>query len=162
MRVISNLTETELVMENMKSSNNICNSCFWTILKMAAIIAVSIGVFIFLIISLPALLSPNPFAEGNGISCISNMEVIQYTKNKWATESGAKQGQTVEKEVIDALMLEKRICPEGGVYEYGVIGGDVECSIHGSLKEFLSKENDHNGIKPVGSTRQKVVESGQE
>jgi hypothetical protein len=90
------------------------------------------------------------------------MEVIQYTKNKWATESGAKQGQTVEKEVIDALMLEKRICPEGGVYEYGVIGGDVECSIHGSLKEFLSKENDHNGIKPVGSTRQKVVESGQE
>ena len=62
--------------------------------------------------------------------CVNNLRQIDGAKEQWAMAVGCKtNGQPVIISEVNEYMNEIPVCPEGGTYDYGVLGERPSCSL---------------------------------
>jgi hypothetical protein len=87
-----------------------------------------------MVVTLAAGCATFPSARTN--TCINNMRILDSATRQTAMERNLKNGDQAPRDEVSAYIkngIGSRQCPEGGVYESGVVGTDPQCSIHGTL-----------------------------
>jgi hypothetical protein len=83
---------------------------------------------------LVAIAIPN-FVKARDMSmqnaCVNNLRVIDAAKNQWALETGKTNGAVPTEQDLKPYFKNHvfPICPAGGIYTIGRVGGDPMCSI---------------------------------
>lgn len=63
-------------------------------------------------------------------ACQNNLSQIEGAKERWALEERIAPGTAVDVTAVNLLLRAEPICPGGGTYDYGDIGGELaSCSI---------------------------------
>jgi len=86
-------------------------------------------------IAIPSFVKARSTASQN--ACINNLRQIDSAKEQWALEMKKKDGDPVDIPGISRYIKGNRLpkCPQGGVYNVGVIGKNPECSVPGHAIE---------------------------
>src|SRR5262245_12432320 len=64
--------------------------------------------------------------------CYADLEAIDIAKQYWASDNDQPPGAAVTlAELYPRYLRDQPVCPEGGKYEIGKVGGPPTCSIKG-------------------------------
>lgn len=69
------------------------------------------------------------------LGCVNNMRQIDSGKEQWAAAKEVMPGAPAATSGINIYIKGNTIpmCPEAGAYDYGPVGDDPRCSVHGVL-----------------------------
>ena len=73
-------------------------------------------------------------------SCLKNLQEIDSAKERYAMETNTDSGTAVDPAslVPEYLKTALPLCQGGGTYDFGDIGTDPSCSIHGTVDSNLA------------------------
>jgi hypothetical protein len=95
---------------------------------------VSVAMLVFVIPMLAAIAIPN-FNRARDMvlqnACISNLRQLDGAIQTWAVEHKQVEGAVVKLEDIQPYLRGQVVCPRGGTYQLGTVGGKPTCSIPG-------------------------------
>ena len=96
---------------------------------------IEIMIVIGIIALLMAIVLPNFVAardKASKSSCVSNLRVIDQSKQQFAMERSKKDGDEVDwGDIVPQYMRAQPVCPRGGAYTPGVAGEAPTCPIAG-------------------------------
>lgn len=62
-------------------------------------------------------------------ACVNNRRQIEAAKEQWALEKAKTNGTPVVLSEVNEYMKGAPICPDGGTYDYGLLGQTPTCSL---------------------------------
>ena len=96
--------------------------------KLRVLIPVCAAVFLLAAIAIPSAIPARSYAHR--AACINNLKLIDRAKAKWAIENGKKASETpTEAGLFGQDLKMKPVCPSGGLYSFGEVGGKPRCSL---------------------------------
>jgi prepilin-type N-terminal cleavage/methylation domain-containing protein len=103
---------------------------------------IEIMVTVMIISILIAVAVPNFVRSRNETqkeSCLKNLQEIDSAKERFAMETNTASGTVVDPSslVPDYLKTALPVCQGGGTYDFGDIGTDPSCSVHGTVDSNL-------------------------